>query len=164
MRNIFLILLFVYSFSYAANEEENQQPELRELEQKTIEPKPQQDQLDINNSFITKYEYGKMLYNNPRGIGCNSCHGNDARGRKMVDFKQQLLDKKVYNCSLVIPDIKNIDYETFSTKVNSKKNTNLKFEKEQVCEKLIHYANVMPTYFLVEEEIEAIFYYIQNIK
>ena len=164
MRNIFLILLFVYSFSYAANEEENQQPELRELEQKTIEPKPQQDQLDINNSFITKYEYGKMLYNNPRGIGCNSCHGNDARGRKMVDFKQQLLDKKVYNCSLVIPDIKNIDYETFSTKVNSKKNPNLKFEKEQVCEKLIHYANVMPTYFLVEEEIEAIFYYIQNIK
>ncbi|MDD2897047.1 MAG: c-type cytochrome [Aliarcobacter sp.] len=164
MRNIFLILLFVYSFSQAANAEENQQPELRELEQKIIEPKAQQDQLDINNSFITKYEYGKMLYNNPRGIGCNSCHGNDARGKKMVDFKQQLLDKRVYNCSLVIPDIKNIDYETFSTKVNSKKNPNLKFEKEQVCEKLIYYANVMPTYFLVEEEIEAIFYYIQNIK
>ncbi|MDD2888943.1 MAG: hypothetical protein PHY66_14185 [Aliarcobacter sp.] len=164
MKNIFLILLFAYAFSYTVNAEENQQPELRELEQKTVEPKPQQDQLDINNSFITKYEYGKMLYNNPRGIGCNSCHGNDARGRKMVDFKQQLLDKKVYNCSLVIPDIKNIDYETFSTKVNSKKNPNLKFEKEQVCEKLIYYANVMPTYFLVEEEIEAIFYYIQNIK
>ena len=120
--------------------------------------------LDINNSFITKYEYGKMLYNNPRGIGCNSCHGNDARGRKMVDFKQQLLDKKVYNCSLIVPDIKNIDYETFSAKVNSKKNPNVKFEKEQVCEKLIYYANVMPTYFLVEEEIEAIFYYIQNLK
>jgi hypothetical protein len=164
MKNIFLILLFVYSFSCAVLAEENQQPELRELEQKAIEPKPQQDQLDINNSFITKYEYGKMLYNNPRGIGCNSCHGNDARGRKLVDFKQQLFDKKVYNCSLVIPDIKNIDYETFSTKVNSKKNPNLKFEKEQVCEKLIYYANVMPTYFLVEEEIEAIFYYIQNIK
>jgi hypothetical protein len=104
-----------------------------------------------------------MLYNNPRGIGCNSCHGNDARGKKMVDFKQTH-EKKVYNCTLVIPDIKNIDYETFSIKVNSKKNPNLKFEKEQVCEKLIHYANVMPTYFLVEEEIEAIFYYIQNIK
>ena len=82
----------------------------------------------------------------------------------MVDFKHQLLDKKVYNCTLVIPDIKNIDYETFSLKVNTKKNINLKFEKEQVCEKLIHNANVMPTYFLVEEEIEAIFYYIQNMK
>ncbi len=165
MRNILLIFLFLYSFSYGVNSEENQQPELRELEQKAIEPKPQQqDQLDINNSFITKYEYGKMLYNNPRGIGCNSCHGNDARGRKMVDFKQRVSDTKIYNCSLVIPDIKNIDYETFSAKVNSKKNPNLKFEKEQVCEKLIYYANVMPTYFLVEEEIEAIFYYIQNIK
>ena len=162
MKNVILVLLFLFSFSYA---QEEQQPELRELEQKPVEQiKQPQDQLDINNSFITKYEYGKMLYNNPRGIGCNSCHGNDARGRKMVDFKQQLLDKKVYNCSLVIPDIKNIDYETFSAKVNSKKNPNLKFEKEQVCEKLIHYANVMPTYFLVEEEIEAIFYYIQNLK
>ena len=104
-----------------------------------------------------------MLYNNPRGIGCNSCHGNDARGRKMVDFKQ-LHDKKIYNCSLVIPDIKSIDYQTFSTKVNSKKNAHVKFEKEQVCDKLIYYANVMPTYFLVEDEIDAIFYYIQNLK
>ena len=59
---------------------------------------------------------------------------------------------------------KDIDYDTFSTKVNSKKNPNVKFEKEQVCEKLIYYANVMPTYFLVEEEIEAIYYYIKNIK
>ena len=43
--------------------------------------------LDINNSFITKYEYGKMLYNNPRWIGCNNCHGDDARGKKLVEFK-----------------------------------------------------------------------------
>ena len=85
---------------------------------KFAEQKQQEDLMDINNSFITKYEYGKMLYNNPRGIGCNSCHGNDARGRKMVDFKQTH-EKKVYNCTLVIPDIKNIDYETFSIKVNS---------------------------------------------
>ncbi len=160
MKYLFIVLLFVYSYS---NEPElqqvpiqNKQPEINNLEQ--------QKQADINNSFITKYEYGKMLYNNPRGIGCNSCHGNDARGRKMVDFKQQLKDKKIYNCSLIIPDIKNIDYQTFSIKVNSKKNPNVKFEKEQVCEKLIYYANVMPTYFLVEEEIEAIYYYIQNLK
>ncbi len=119
--------------------------------------------LDINNSFITKFEYGKMLYNNPRGIGCNSCHGDDAKGKKIVDFKQ-LHEKKFYNCTLVVPNIKDIDYETFSIKVNSKKNPNIKFEKEQVCEKLIHYANVMPTYFLVEEEIEAIFYYVKNLK
>lgn len=156
MKYLFIIFSFVYAFS--------SEPSLEQThEQNKPDENKTQTQADINNSFITKYEYGKMLYNNPRGIGCNSCHGNDARGRKMVDFKQ-LHDKKIYNCSLVIPDIKNIDYQTFSTKVNSKKNSNVKFEKEQVCEKLIHYANVMPTYFLVQDEIDAIYYYIQNLK
>jgi len=158
MRYLIIIFLFVYGFSAELSLDQVQlqnKPELNKVDQK---------QADINNSFITKYEYGKMLYNNPRGIGCNSCHGNDARGKKMVDFKQQILDKKTYNCSLVVPDIKSIDYKAFSTKVNSKKNPNLKFEKEQVCEKLIYYANVMPTYFLVEDEIDAIYYYIQNLK
>ena len=163
MKYIYVIFL-LFNLSLFANEVEQNQLENKQPEVNEPEQKQQQDLIDINNSFITKYEYGKMLYNNPRGIGCNSCHGNDARGRKMVDFKHQLLEKKVYNCTLVIPDIKNIDYETFSLKVNTKKNINLKFEKEQVCEKLIHNANVMPTYFLVEEEIEAIFYYIQNMK
>jgi hypothetical protein len=156
MKYLFIIFSFVYAFS--------NEPSLEQThEQNKPDENKTQTQADINNSFITKYEYGKMLYNNPRGIGCNSCHGNDARGRKMVDFKQ-LHDKKIYNCSLIIPDIKNIDYQTFSTKVNSKKNSNVKFEKEQVCEKLIHYANVMPTYFLVQDEIDAIYYYIQNLK
>ena len=163
MKYIYVIFL-LFNLSLFANEVEQNQLENKQPEVNEPEQKQQQDLIDINNSFITKYEYGKMLYNNPRGIGCNSCHGNDARGRKMVDFKHQLLDKKVYNCTLVIPDIKNIDYETFSLKVNTKKNINLKFEKEQVCEKLIHNANVMPTYFLVEEEIEAIYYYIKNLK
>ncbi|QKF59027.1 c-type cytochrome [Aliarcobacter lanthieri] len=121
------------------------------------------DDLDINNSFITKYEYGKMLYMNPRGIGCNNCHGDDARGKKIVDFRHTQNDEE-YICSLVAPDIKYIEYNSFSKKVNSKKNENLKFEKDQVCDKLIYKANVMPTYFMVEEEIEAIYYYIQNMR
>ena len=159
MKYLFIIFIYVYAFSSELTLDQVQ------LQNKQVEPKKvEQKQADINNSFITKYEYGKMLYNNPRGIGCNSCHGNDARGKKMVDFKQEVRDKRIYNCSLVVPDIKNIDYKTFSTKVNSKKNPNLKFEKDQVCEKLIYYANVMPTYFLVEDEIDAIYYYIQNLK
>ena len=72
--------------------------------------------------------------------------------------------KIVKKCVSIWESQEDIDYDTFSAKVNSKKNPNLKFEKEQVCEKLIYYANVMPTYFLVEEEIEAIYYYIKNIK
>jgi hypothetical protein len=164
MRYIFILISFFYSFLYANEVEQNQLENSQGIKKIESTQTEQKQQVDINNSFITKNEYGKMLYNNPRGIGCNSCHGNDARGRKMVNFKQETKDKKIYNCSLIVPDIKNIDYQTFSAKINSKKNPNLKFEKEQVCEKLIYYANVMPTYFLVEDEIEAIYYYIQNLK
>ncbi len=162
MKYIFIIFLFFYSV-LCANELEQNQLEGKALEFNEPEQKTTPVEIDINNNFITKNEYGKMLFNNPRGIGCNSCHGDNARGKKIVDFRQEH-DKKIYNCSLIAPDIKHIEYQTFYNKVNSKKNPNLKFEKEQVCEKLIHYANVMPTYFLVEEEIEAIFYYIQNLK
>ncbi len=164
MRYIFILILFFHSLFYANEAEQNQLENAQGIKKVESTQAEQKQQVDINNSFITKNEYGKMLYNNPRGIGCNSCHGNDARGKKMVNFKQETKDKKIYNCSLVVPDIKNIDYKTFSAKINSKKNPNLTFEKEQVCEKLIYYANVMPTYFLVEDEIEAIYYYIQNLK
>ncbi|MBP7769784.1 MAG: c-type cytochrome [Aliarcobacter sp.] len=149
MKIIFLIFFVFYSIFFA--------------QETTNATTNMVDPLDINNSFITKFEYGKMLYNNPRGIGCNSCHGDDAKGRKIIDFKQEH-SKKIYDCELSVPNIKGIPYEVFSAKVNVKKNPNKKFEKEQVCEKLIYYANVMPTYFLVEEEIEAIYYYIRNIK
>lgn len=57
--------------------------------------------MDINNSFITKYEYGKMLYNNPRGIGCNNCHGDDARGKNLLSLSMFKIKKSIllFNCS-----------------------------------------------------------------
>jgi hypothetical protein len=121
------------------------------------------DFIEVDNSFITKFEYGKMLYTNPRGIGCNTCHGNNAKGKEIVSFNH-VANKKNYNCTLAVPSIKNIEYNTFFHKINSKKNKKQKFSKEEVCEKLIYNANVMPTYFLVEKEIEAIYYYINNLK
>ncbi len=121
------------------------------------------DDVKINNSFITKFEYGKMLYNNPRGIGCNKCHGEKAEGKKVVKFTHTYKKKK-YKCNMTIPGIKDVDYKTFIKKVNQKKNEKKKFPKEEVCKKLIYYANIMPTYFLVENEIEAIYHYVQNIK
>ncbi|MAD42878.1 MAG: hypothetical protein CL623_10880 [Arcobacter sp.] len=117
----------------------------------------------VNNSFITKFEYGELLYNNPRGIGCNTCHGSDAKGKEIVSFTHTY-DKKKYNCVLRVPNIKSSSYDVFFKKVNSKKNPKKKFAKEEVCERLIYKANVMPTYFLVEEEIDAIYYYIKNLK
>ena len=52
--------------------------------------------MDINNSFITKYEYGKMLYNNPRGIGCNNCHGDDARGKNLLSLSMFKIKKSIF--------------------------------------------------------------------
>jgi len=117
----------------------------------------------VNNSFITKFEYGEMLYNNPRGIGCNTCHGSNAKGKNIVSF-DHVYDKKKYKCVLEVPNIKDVEYDVFFKKVNSKRNPKKKFDKEQVCEKLIYKSSIMPTYFLVEDEIDAIHYYIKNLK
>ncbi len=119
--------------------------------------------IKVNNSFITKPEYGKMLYNNPRGIGCNTCHGNKASGKKIVTFKHEY-KKKIYNCTLDIPSIVYTDYKVFFNKINRKKNMKKKFSKDEICKKLIYKANIMPTYFLVEEEINAIYTYVNTLK
>ena len=41
-----------------------------------------EDNIDENDteSFISDYEYGQMLYMNPRGVSCVQCHG-DSGGR-----------------------------------------------------------------------------------
>lgn len=119
--------------------------------------------LGNENSFITKFEYGKMLYNNPRGIGCIKCHGENAEGKTIVSFTHIYRNKK-YNCKLTTPSIKNIDYKTFYSKVNGKDTKKKTFQNDEVCQKLIYKADVMPTYFLVNEEIDAIYYYINNLK
>ncbi|MFA9374467.1 c-type cytochrome [Poseidonibacter sp.] len=116
----------------------------------------------VDDSFITKFEYGEMLYNNPRGIGCNTCHGEKAEGKKIVTFKHKY-KKKIYTCDLVVPSIKNVKYEEFFKKINSKKNEKRKFKDDEVCEKLVYKANIMPTYFLVKEEINAIYTYINTL-
>lgn len=38
--------------------------------------------------FITQYEYGKALYENPRSIGCNKCHGNNGEGSIISHINQ----------------------------------------------------------------------------
>ena len=83
-----LVLFFLISLNLMAEDSKPQEQNANKAAE-----------LDINNSFITKYEYGKMLFNNPRGIGCNKCHGDDAKGKKIVEFKRQLENesKRVYN-------------------------------------------------------------------
>jgi len=116
---------------------------------------------DFNNSFITNYEYGKMLYENPRGISCAKCHGENAKGKDIVSFTH-IKNKLKYNCTIKSGDITNISYENFLNTLDPKlEKPKKKFTKEQVCEKLI-YKNSMPKYFLTQEELNSIYFYLTN--
>ncbi len=42
----------------------------------------------VDNSFITKFEYGAMLYENPRGVGCVKCHAKGDKAVVIAKYKQ----------------------------------------------------------------------------
>jgi hypothetical protein len=116
---------------------------------------------DFSNSFITKYEYGKMLYKNPRGISCIKCHGQNAQGKKIASFVH-IRNKIKYNCIIESKDITNISYKDFVETLDPKlEKAKKKFKKNQICEKLT-YGNSMPTYFLTNEELDSIYFYLKN--
>jgi mono/diheme cytochrome c family protein len=94
------------------------------------------------DSFITKFEYGQMLYKNPRGIGCIKCHGKKGFDRVLARYKD---GKKLKTIFVNRINNKNIDvfYKILTNKRNSK--------------------SVMPTYFLTKEEIDSIYYYLQEV-
>ena len=113
-------------------------------------------------SFITDYEYGKLLYQNPRGISCTKCHGVNAKGKTISTFIHITKNKKKYRCTIKSPNITNIDFDTFKATLDPNiEKPKRKFNKNQVCEKLI-YGNVMPTYFLTDEELNSIYFYLTN--
>ncbi|WP_419770252.1 MAG: c-type cytochrome [Candidatus Marinarcus sp.] len=98
----------------------------------------------IDNSFITRYEYGQMLYENPRGIGCNKCHGLKGEGALIAKYKTS----KGVEKRLSAPQISKVSWQRFKEVLSAKENKSL----------------VMPTYFLTNEELVSIHYYITNLK
>ena len=94
--------------------------------------------LFAEDSFITQYEYGEMLYKNPRGIGCIHCHGKHGEGARIASYKE---DGK----TIVLrgPDIR-------------------KVSKEKLKKSLVKRYRVMPTYFLTDSEIGALYYFLVN--
>ncbi|PHO17415.1 cytochrome C oxidase subunit III [Malaciobacter molluscorum LMG 25693] len=97
-----------------------------------------------DNSFITKYEYGAMLYENPRGIGCNKCHGNGKKEIILAKYR----DRKGALKYIKVPPIIKISFEDFKSKLKSDKTESL----------------IMPTYFLTDDELDSLYYYIQKLK
>lgn len=84
-----------------------------------------------------------MLYKNPRGIGCNKCHGKGDKELVIAMYK----DKKGKTHSIKAPPISKVNYENFAKKLNAKNNRSY----------------IMPTYFLTDNEIKSIYHYISTL-
>ena len=118
---------------------------------------------NFDDSFITKFEYGKMLYENPRGISCVECHGKNAKGRIISSFTHySTKNDKKYECIVKSKDITNISLSRFKAILDPNiEKPKKKIDPNNKCEKLI-YENIMPTYFLTQEELNSIHYYLTN--
>ncbi len=96
--------------------------------------------LQANNSFITKMEYATMLYQNPRGIGCDKCHGIKGEGTIIAKYKEKGEIKY-----LKAPSINNLSRKEFFQVFKNKK------------------YKIMPKYFLTNKEINTLYLYLQKI-
>jgi len=94
--------------------------------------------LCADEDFISHYEYGEMLYSQPRGVSCAECHGESGEGRVIVEFRD-IHGKKV----LRGPDIRRESLTSMINSVNS-------------------YHKIMPRYYLTDEEVKAIYDYLQD--
>ncbi len=93
-----------------------------------------------SESFINNYEYGEMLYKNPRGVGCDKCHGKYGEGMNLGNYT-----KNNKTIQIIAPKISK---SSFAQIKNS-----LKYTKKR---------SVMPEYFLTDSEIEALIYYLSK--
>jgi len=110
----------------------------------------------FSEDFISNFEYGKMLYKNPRGIGCIKCHGADAKGKEIASYTKDK-DSTIL-VKVIAPNIKNVDWVVFYNR--------LKFSKilKKGKFRTLNYG-YMPKYnYLVDSEIKAIFNYIKGLK
>ena len=94
--------------------------------------------LVAETSFITPKEYAAQLYKNPRGIGCNLCHGESGEGKIVAHYKHKNKDRL-----FAPPAINNLDFQTFYKALNERKKG-------------------MPRYFLTQKEIKALFLYVNT--
>ena len=88
--------------------------------------------------FITKMEYAKMLYSNPRGIGCDKCPGPKGEGALIATYRVKGKKKE-----LRAPAINALD-------------------KEKFFKALERRSDIMPTYFLTRQELESLYFYVTH--
>lgn len=90
--------------------------------------------------FISEFEYGQMLYKDPRGVSCASCHGKLGEGAFIASFK----DENGKEHKFFGPDIRSLSLQKFKSSI-------------------LRGGRIMPRYYLTNKESEAIFKYIQTV-
>lgn len=94
--------------------------------------------LFATSSFITPKEYASQLYKNPRGIGCQFCHGDNGEGKLIANYIHKG-KKRNYRG----PVINKMKFDTFYEALNQRKNG-------------------MPRYYLTHKEIEALYFHLHR--
>ncbi|WP_292655221.1 cytochrome c [Nitratifractor sp.] len=90
------------------------------------------------DDFISEFEYGQMLYQNPRGVSCVPCHGDHGEGALIAAYREEGETKRLRG-----PNIQRVDRQTLRRVLTTGK-------------------GVMPRYFLTDEEIRALYTYIHQ--
>ena len=91
-------------------------------------------------TFITPIEYASQLYKNPRGIGCQHCHGDNGEGKLVASYIHEK-EKKEFRG----PAVNGMDFNKFYKAMNERKRG-------------------MPRYFLTKKEIQALYLYLNQEK
>ena len=92
--------------------------------------------LAADDSFITPQEYAAQLYHNPRGIGCQLCHGERGEGKIIARYTDKGV-KKAFRA----PAINSIDFARFDAALGGR-------------------VKGMPRYFLTENERRSLYRYL----
>ena len=93
--------------------------------------------MELFSDFISDDEYAQMLYKNPRGIGCDKCHGPHGEGMVLSSYT----DKDGKEIEIRAPRINNIPMKRFSNSFDTK-------------------SKLMPVYFLTSDEKAYLYYYL----
>lgn len=90
------------------------------------------------STFISPLEYASQLYKNPRGIGCQHCHGDKGEGKLVANYMHKNIKKE-----FVGPKIIGSDFKDFFEALNQRNRG-------------------MPRYYLTRKEIQALYLYLNQ--
>ncbi len=96
-------------------------------------------ELFSESDFITPLEYSTQLYKDPRGIGCQHCHGENGEGKLVAKYSHKNKNKEFRG-----PKISGSSFKYFFKALNK---TN----------------KGMPRYYPTKKEAQALYFYLNQV-